>query len=425
MERPLLTIKCLVYNHAKYLKDALDGFINQKTNFKYDIYVYDDASTDGSSEILMDYAERYPELFRLYISPVNTYKTEGRRQLMHELDTKFITGKYVATCEGDDYWTDDNKLQIQVNYLESHPDTMLCCHASEWVDILKGTHTTFSLYDHDCDIPPEEIIAPVIRIPRTSSYVLRRELYLGARYGDFPKADSSDLATLIYSSMRGKIHYIDRVMSVYRCCTEGSWSARTLGSNREFLKSTLIVFNFLEECYRLSGNYKAAYVERLNRKLYYSAWHESNLSYDKWEGVCQEVIKELGDKYAIYVDKLRVVHHIYREGSGLTLDEMAMLKGCENILIFGTGDYSGGAFNVIKNHNLQERFIGYLVSKKTSEVYNEKPIWSIYDYPFNRENTGIIVGVGLTLRKEVGRLLEDNFYHYVAPFWKDYWGDII
>ena len=423
MDRPLVTIHCTVYNHAKYLRDALEGFVSQKTDFKYNIFVYDDASTDGSSDILREYAAKYPGIFDICISPVNTFGKQCRNRQMLMLESKYLTGKYVAICEGDDYWTDENKLQMQVDYLESHPDATMCVHASIWEDLFTGSQKNFILYDKDCDIPAEEIIAPVKRIPRTASFVIRRELYDEPRFGDFPKADCWDLPILMYASMFGKIHYINREMSVYRCGTENSWSKKTVGSNRGLIKNTFIIFKYLEECYKKYGKYKDAYIERLNRKLIYSAWHERNLSYEEWEDAVKSVSAELGNVSPVFVDKLRTVHHIYCDGTGLDDDEMEMLKQCDHILIFGTGDYAEGALTIIRKNALNGKFAGYLVSKKNAELFNDKPIWPVSDYPMDKEKTGVIVGVGSVLRKEVGTLLEELSYRYVAPFWKNFWGD--
>ena len=110
-----VTIYCLTYNHRDYIKDALDGFLKQKTTFGYKVLVFDDASTDGTSEILLDYQQKYPEIFQVYVSPVNTYGKPERRIVLNELYDKYLQGEYVALCEGDDAWIDCEKLQIQID----------------------------------------------------------------------------------------------------------------------------------------------------------------------------------------------------------------------------------------------------------------------------------------------------------------------
>ena len=111
----LLTINCLTYNQCDYIRQALDGFLMQKTNFRYIISVHDDASTDGTQDIITEYARKYPDLIKATLEKENQYsKHDGSLRRIVE---SHLQGKYVAFCEGDDYWTDAYKLQKQVDFL--------------------------------------------------------------------------------------------------------------------------------------------------------------------------------------------------------------------------------------------------------------------------------------------------------------------
>ena len=125
---PLVSIRCTVYNHEPYLRQCLDGFVMQKTTFPFEAIVHDDASTDGSVAIIREYAERYPDIIKPIYETENQYsKCDG--SLTRIMDAAFHpNSKYIAHCEGDDYWTDPNKLQMQVDFLESHPDYVICSH---------------------------------------------------------------------------------------------------------------------------------------------------------------------------------------------------------------------------------------------------------------------------------------------------------
>lgn len=123
-EKPLVSICCAAYNQAAYIRDALDGFIMQQTNFPFEIVIHDDASTDGTAEIIKEYAAKHPNLFR------PEYETENQFKKGEIYNIPRARGKYIAFCEGDDYWTDPTKLQRQVDFLESHPDYTLYSHAS-------------------------------------------------------------------------------------------------------------------------------------------------------------------------------------------------------------------------------------------------------------------------------------------------------
>lgn len=122
-EEVVVSVIVLTYNHEKYIRQALDGILMQKTSFRYEVLVGDDASTDGTSDIVREYAVRFPGVLQLYAQERNV----GVSRNAYELLT-VARGVYLATCEGDDYWTDSSKLQIQFDFLESHPGCSACTH---------------------------------------------------------------------------------------------------------------------------------------------------------------------------------------------------------------------------------------------------------------------------------------------------------
>ena len=132
-DKPLVAIHCLVYNHEPYLRDCLEGFVMQQTNFPFVAIVHDDASTDGSAAIIREYEEKYPNI----IKPIYEKENQWRKGTLTKVMNVAIdaTGaKYVAMCEGDDYWTDPLKLQKQVDILEADESLMLCCTNCSMVD---------------------------------------------------------------------------------------------------------------------------------------------------------------------------------------------------------------------------------------------------------------------------------------------------
>ncbi|MFC3607421.1 glycosyltransferase [Stutzerimonas tarimensis] len=122
---PLLSIICLAYNHAGFIRQTLDGFLAQETDFPVEIIVHDDASTDQTAAIIREYEQRYPSI----IKPI--YQRENQYRLGVPFSTRLFAqarGRYIAYCEGDDYWIDPRKLQIQVDFLEAHPDYVMTYH---------------------------------------------------------------------------------------------------------------------------------------------------------------------------------------------------------------------------------------------------------------------------------------------------------
>ena len=131
---PLVSIRCAVYNHEPFLRQCLDGFVMQQTTFPFEAIVHDDASTDGSAAIIREYAEKYPDIIKPIYETENQYRKGAASESGKKIDAAFNPNtKYYALCEGDDYWTDPNKLQIQVDFLEAHPDYSLTVHEyTEW-----------------------------------------------------------------------------------------------------------------------------------------------------------------------------------------------------------------------------------------------------------------------------------------------------
>ncbi len=126
MDDILISIICITYNQEKYIRNCLDGFIMQKTNFRFEVIIHDDASTDGTADIIREYEQKYPDIIRPIYQLENQW-SQGV-QFMKKYIYPKVKSRYVALCEGDDYWTDPYKLQKQVDFLEAHPEYSGCFH---------------------------------------------------------------------------------------------------------------------------------------------------------------------------------------------------------------------------------------------------------------------------------------------------------
>lgn len=127
-----VSVTCTVYNHRPYIQKTMESFINQKTDFEYEIIIHDDASTDGSAEIIREYAEKYPNKIRAVIQEENQY-SKGKLIIRDFIDP-LVNGKYIAMCEGDDYWPDLNKLQKQFDFLENNEEYSATCGVTRYLD---------------------------------------------------------------------------------------------------------------------------------------------------------------------------------------------------------------------------------------------------------------------------------------------------
>ena len=223
----MVSIWCTCYNHAQYVAQTLDSFLMQETDFPFEIIISDDASPDGSAEIIRSYAEKYPHIIRPILLEENLFSTGANR--FEALFFERSRGKYVALCEGDDYWTDPTKLQKQVEFMEAHPDYSACVHNT--MLLYCGTDQESRLLlknDRDMDIPLKTLLSGNSRSYHTSSLLCRSELICSPP--DFYFVANSygfdDHAIALWMYLNGKIRYLDHCMSVYRInSTASAWSS--------------------------------------------------------------------------------------------------------------------------------------------------------------------------------------------------------
>ena len=212
-----VSVLCKAFNHGPLLRDALDSFVSQKTDFAFEVLVSDDASTDDTADVIREYAERYPELIRPFLLKENVF-SQGI-DIFETLIFPASRGEYLAICEGDDYWTDPDKLQMQVDFLDAHPDYSACVHNSlgHFMDGSAPDRVLFA-QDGDRDISFEQVIHGMSFAFHTSSIVARREYLVNPP--DFREVafgyGFTDYPVGIWLTMKGKVRFLDRNMSVYR-----------------------------------------------------------------------------------------------------------------------------------------------------------------------------------------------------------------
>lgn len=228
---PLVSICCITYNQETYIRDALEGFLKQKTSFPYEVLIHDDASTDGTAEIIRSYARQYPEQIKPILQSQNQY-SQGITNISGLFNFPRAAGTYIAMCEGDDYWTDEDKLQLQVDYMEAHPDCALCFHSAA-IELQEQAVTERQMrpYQGDQVISPEAMIGKKSGYP-TASLLFRTEMVkaLPPFYNNAPLAD---IPLQLLAAERGYGYYIDRKMCVYRLGGAASWTTLMKQGNYE------------------------------------------------------------------------------------------------------------------------------------------------------------------------------------------------
>lgn len=226
---PLVSVVCDTYNQAPYIRDTLEGFLRQKTDFPIEIIVHDDASTDGTAEIVREYEMKYPELFRCVFRSENMYSRDPK--ILEHYVFPLARGKYVAICEGDDYWTSPDKLQKQVRYLEENPDCTLCVCAADVVDPQGNPVGSVSPYETDGDIPMNDLIRGGGGFVPTASIVAPARL--AQNRGPFcDMTDVDDAVLQIWFGANGRTHYFCERMCAYRTAVPGSWTETFFSADR-------------------------------------------------------------------------------------------------------------------------------------------------------------------------------------------------
>lgn len=244
MEDILVSICCLAYNQEKYIADALDSFIMQKVDFSYEILVHDDASTDQTTNIIKSYAQKYPHLIKAIYQSKNQY-SQGIK--VSKINQERALGKYIAVCEGDDYWTDPLKLQKQIDYMRTHDECTLCVHAGYLVDGNKKQLKNKVRPNIGNRIyTVEEIIKSGGRLFVTNSVIYVREKAI-VRPKFYDMSPVGDYPLMILLALQGTVYYIDELMSAYRIGLENSWTNRTYSDADKTLNHFQRTVNMLNE----------------------------------------------------------------------------------------------------------------------------------------------------------------------------------
>lgn len=240
MNEVQVTVWCLAYNHEKYIRKALEGFVSQKTTFKYEVIVHDDASTDGTVDIIKEFEEKYPDI----IKPI--YQKENQTQKGIDKMKEFLLpnakGKYIAFCEGDDYWCSSEKLQKQYDIMNNDEHIELCVHKVQCVnedDSYNSRVIPEDVYQlHDNQELSQELFSKLLFIKpgypfHTSSYFIKKKLLESPIFYELYLRMNGDLRVLYTALALGNVYYINDSYSHRRLLTAGNWNQRFLKMSSE------------------------------------------------------------------------------------------------------------------------------------------------------------------------------------------------
>lgn len=303
---PLVSICCITYNHAPYIRQCLDGFLMQKTNFKYEIVIHDDCSIDGTTEIIKEYASKYPDIFVPLYEDENQY-SKGVRGMCAKFVYPKARGKYIALCEGDDYWIDENKLQMQVDFLEKNPEYGMCYTNFNLVSEKSKNIKQKALDTKKWNLK-NWIISPGYTCP--PSWCYRKELIKKN-----PKIDSCDgsfidFAVFLYNT---KVHcFKNSVTSCYRILKESA--SHSVSAKKIFMREV----NLYDVKMKLAKCYLQDDISYLLKQNFFSAiWKLAILTGDL--DLVKQIKTECATKNTVFLVKLfsnkigkKIIYIFYR-----------------------------------------------------------------------------------------------------------------
>ena len=215
-DNALLYVQVLTYNHESYIKECIEGILMQETTFPVHIVVFEDCSTDKTAEILKEYKTKHPKLFTLYLQPVNTYGKDIRQKALQPWYETAKKGKYIAKCEGDDYWTDPLKLQKQVDFLENNPDYGIVHTDFNYVDIKNNIIgvPNISLYNNLDDRIKNGYIWDYLL--NTKGFILTCTVCYRTNLKLMPYTYFYDIGLFLTISRQSKVMYFPDITASYR-----------------------------------------------------------------------------------------------------------------------------------------------------------------------------------------------------------------
>ncbi len=303
-KKPAVSIVCTSFNHVNYIEDALKGFLIQESDFAFEIIIHDDASTDGTAEIIDRYHQKYPNIIKFIKQDVNQY-SRGVSPLL--LTFELARGDYIAICEGDDYWIHPGKLQAQYAALVNNPDIQICTHASlaETVDS-EINYTQYGYSNkYETTVPTLSVVRAGGGFCATAAIMIRTGFIKNAPTW-FAKAPVLDVFIQGLAAFDSGVLYLPKNMCVYRVNANGSWTRN--------IKSTYITNNYLSmfevayECFddSMVGTYRSEIDNKISAAYYSGAI--SSIRYNKKADFIQRIRRS----YQLYPNLNLVQILLYR-----------------------------------------------------------------------------------------------------------------
>lgn len=413
----MVSVWCAAYNHELYIRDAIESFLNQTTNFKYEIIIHDDASTDKTVEIIKEYEAKYPEIIHGIYQAENQYKRQFPStewiQIIHRENCK---GKYIAWCEGDDYWIDSNKLQIQIDYMEKHTECIMTTHNAIDINYKKGDVKTRNPFKQEGDLAAEQIIMQQNGHLPTASIVYRKEI--AEMQGFFLETGIGDYPIELYSLSKGVIHYFDRIMSVYRCEHQGSYGESLYLNQKKYFFHCIGLISFLEQYNRYTNKkYEKYVVNRMQGFVDEIINSYTKKTREQFVEICREYDRETGYKFHEYMEEIIRIFSLLFDDESCEKELFKYCKENQKIYIMGAGKYAGVIAKKLDKYDIG--YQGFVVSddQKYKREYLNKQVWKFSELRYKERDAAFIIGINPCIWGQIIEQLEkENIINYYCPF---------
>jgi len=301
-QNPLVSVLMITYNHERYIGAAIEGVINQKTDFPFELIIGEDCSPDNTRAVALDYQKRYPHIIRVIVSDRNVGMHLNSKRM-----EKRVRGEYIAVCEGDDRWSDQTKLQKQITFLEQHPDYGAICTSCEIEKNGVVAGRTPGI-DEECDVELAHLlfanIIPTLTVCCRRSVSERYWLEMGKVFRD---ERMGDLPLWCWMSLHSKIRYIPACTAVYRHLEESASHSLSEEKQHQFAVSAM----------RIRAYFLASVAPAVRRKLV-SAWvvalMPNMLRFSDREGVL--LLRQVAAKQGTWINAyvMRMMQVLYPVG---------------------------------------------------------------------------------------------------------------
>lgn len=402
-----VSILCITYNHEAYIRDALEGILHQDIDYNYEVIVHDDASTDKTPQIIREYENKYPDKIRCIYQKENQYSAGGAKRILTQV-FNLCRGRYIALCEGDDFWIDDHKLKIQLDWMEKHTDYFMTAHNALRMDYTQNTLRTINPYTQEKEICPEELIMQYNGNLPTASIVIRDNIRNIEPF--FWDCGIGDVPMQLYSMMKGRIYYFDRIMSVYRHNHCGSWCVDTLGIDKEkVIIHYAKMIRFAHEYDSYTSKRFSIYLHELTLNCLASILYQcKDFSVSEFRYKIQMLLDKQEESLREYLCDIAEAYEQFYSENYISAKIRDFIDRYQRLYIWGTGNFGTKLAQKFKDNDIG--YAGFVISDEVEmdKEYMERPVYHISDVKNTVEDISIIVAVNRSLWRKLRHQLEDQ-----------------